>query len=611
MIKIKNLIAQITAKRNLKWVLVFLVLWWLFVWRTYAADGDMSIMDSVSWLLNLILSVASWIWILLANLAGKLMTNDVVYWSFLHLDASLWKLWNITKNFANFALWFMVLYAIVRNIFSWPFGKASSEWTPINTIKKTLIAWVLIQMSWFLMAAVVDLSTIMTSAIWSFPSQFIASDSEFRWNMTNSIRNLQKWEIKFNPKDPENLVKWIPLTWGSAQDMEEGEFNQLIDTLMPNHDSVSWPLIFLWLSVFEFNDIDKYSGWLPADSGMTEWWDLFMSLWMSAIILIFFSLMMFLIFIFNLFRVIMLWIIIPLLPIIILMKVFKLTDKLWGWGGKWLDLSKFMSIKTIMMLVFKPVLMVWTLSLVLVILVLIKNVISPNKVWTTQLTDQMTIETSKDGEENYTSTMKSEWIVEFSMSGVKDTIADVIVYFFWLFLIYFLVKMVVKTETGIGFIDKSVSWLFETVEGLASNLPIIPIWWWVGIKALKEGSWWFSGAATRLMWIDVAGQHWRIAQALWLWWSFDSLHSGMSRETFIDSSINAAKGLDYTSFTTLWNNNAFDKKLNEWNRAHNKDSKINKTDLEAAFDSSGQTKQKPQSDNEEKDWGKTEEPEVK
>jgi hypothetical protein len=54
----------------------------------------------------------------LANLAGKLMTNDIVYGSFLHLDASLWTLWNIMKNFANFALGFMVIFAVVKNLFS-------------------------------------------------------------------------------------------------------------------------------------------------------------------------------------------------------------------------------------------------------------------------------------------------------------------------------------------------------------------------------------------------------------------------------------------------------------------------------------------------------------
>ncbi len=320
----------------------------------------------------------------------------------------------------------------------------------------------------------------MTCAIWSFPSQFIASNDNMRWSMNSHLRNLQKWKIVFNADDSENLVKWEPSEEPLAS--TDDEVNSLLDKLMPSHDSVSWPLLFLWFSVFEFNNFEKYTNLSSATSWDTKWWDVLLSLSINAIVLLFFSLMMLLMFIFNLFRIIMLWLIIPLTPIIVLLHVFKLTDKLWGWSA-WMDLSKFLGIRSIMMLVFKPVLMVWALSLILVILVLIKNVIAPDKQWTVHLWDHwnFVIETVADGGEDntYTSTMKSEWIMEFSLWWVKDGIASLIVYFFWLFLIYFLVKMVVKIETGIWFIDNTVSWLFETVESMAKNLPVIPIAWWV------------------------------------------------------------------------------------------------------------------------------------
>jgi len=98
-----------------------------------------------------------------------LIDNTVVYWSFLHLDASLWTLWNIVKNFANFALWFLVLFAIVRNVIS-PLEKSASDgWKPVTIIKNTLIAGILIQASWFLMAAIIDVSTILTYSIGWMP----------------------------------------------------------------------------------------------------------------------------------------------------------------------------------------------------------------------------------------------------------------------------------------------------------------------------------------------------------------------------------------------------------------------------------------------------------
>ncbi len=597
MIKIKNFIAQITSKTNLKWVLVFLVLWWLFVGNTYAATNQaMSWLDTISWVLNLILSLASWVWILLANLAGKLMTNDLVYWWFLHLDASLWTLRNVTKNFANFALWFFVLFAIVKNIFSGVLGKDGWDRSPISVIKKTLIAGVLIQMSWFLMAAVIDLSTIMTSAIWSFPSQFIASDTIFQWDVSNSIKQLDRWKIVFNTKDPANLVTWSG--GSSLSDLDDDEFNKVLDTLMPNYDSVSGPLIFIGLSVFNFNDFETFSnGWWSDVTSIDKWWDLFTSLGLSAIVLISFSLMMFLIFVFNLFRVIMLWLIIPLMPIIVLLKVFGLTDKL-KWWWKWLDLSKFMNIKNIMMLVFKPVLMVWTLSLILVILVMVKTVIAWNKVSTVQLGDtwNMTIEsTAADGEwKLYNSTIKSEWIMEFSMNGVKDTIADIIVYFFGLFLIYFLVKMVVKTETGIWFIDKSVWWLFETFENLATNLPIIPIAWWVGIKALQEKD--IGQAATRMAWIDTASQYANISAALGLWWSFKTLDTTVDKDTFISNAMSTASSMSLTTDQMLKNSD-FDKKLREWNYKNDKSNQITNSDFYNITPKDTKTKEKSENPN--------------
>jgi hypothetical protein len=56
---------------------------------------------------DLFTSISSAIYALLwpvLFVAGIALDNRLVYGSFLHLDASLWTLWNIMKNFANFAL---------------------------------------------------------------------------------------------------------------------------------------------------------------------------------------------------------------------------------------------------------------------------------------------------------------------------------------------------------------------------------------------------------------------------------------------------------------------------------------------------------------------------
>jgi len=561
---VKKLIAQMFTKKSIKIWSVFLIFVFLFISQTYASNETL---DTTVEYMKIIMDLLSRVWIILANLAGALMTNNILYWSFLHLDASLWALWNIMKNFANFALWFFVLFAIVRNIVSGPFGKDAGERKPIKVIQKTLVAGVLIQASWFLMWAVVDVSTIMTSAIWAFPSQFIAWNSEFQWATLNATKLISKNnKIVINPKE-KDIVRFE--TNAGALQTEE-DTKSMLDTILPSHNSVSGPLMFLWISVFWFNDYEAF--WTAGDpnSAITDWWDLFLSIWLSGAILVFFTVMMFFIFLFNLFRLIILWIIIPLLPIIILLKVFKLADKLWGsWKG--LDLWKLMDIKTILKLIFKPVLLVWALSLILVVLVLIKNIIAWNKTHSITFEDQWNIQIISQKEwssELYTSTMKSDWMFDFSMTGVKDTFADIIVYLFGLFLIFLLVKFSLKLDTWISFIDNALNKTFESLENTLKTLPIVPVWWWaVWISAIQEAfsSGNVSGMMTRAVWIDIAKQTDAINRILGLEGSFDSLHDGMSRDDFISRAAEIANQLGYNR-NTLVNNQQFMSKFDSWNK---------------------------------------------
>jgi len=95
--------------------------------------------------LDTFISLCSRLWVILAILAGKLMTNDFVYGAFLHMDIYLWKIRNIMKNFANFALAGLVLVSIVKGLI----GKDAFD--PKKVITNTLVAGILIQASWFLM----------------------------------------------------------------------------------------------------------------------------------------------------------------------------------------------------------------------------------------------------------------------------------------------------------------------------------------------------------------------------------------------------------------------------------------------------------------------------
>jgi len=134
-------------------------------------------------------------------LAGFALDNSMVYGSFLGLDAPLFLIWNIIKNIANFILGFMVLFEILKNFFT-----TGEQWKKaFDVIKKSLIAWVLIQSSWFLMGAVIDVSTIATYAIGGMPLTILGGDNQCSdlWN----IKTLPVWaNLNFGNSNQQNTI---------------------------------------------------------------------------------------------------------------------------------------------------------------------------------------------------------------------------------------------------------------------------------------------------------------------------------------------------------------------------------------------------------------------
>jgi len=143
------------------------------------------------------------LWPLLA-IAGASLDNSLVYGSVFHLDAPLWKFWNIMKNFANFALWFLVLFEIIKWFFTFSDDAIKK---PMKVIVNALIAGILIQASWFLLGAVIDISTIATYAIGGIPTTiFQETDFKVAWAGDKKIWELAiLWShVKFDFKN----MKW-------------------------------------------------------------------------------------------------------------------------------------------------------------------------------------------------------------------------------------------------------------------------------------------------------------------------------------------------------------------------------------------------------------------
>ena len=104
--------------------------------------------------------------------AWKLADNSLVYGEVFGFDAVLRQLWNIMKNLSNFALWFLFVYKIFEYLLKW-----QKSWEMKKLLVSSLIAWVWIQASWFIMAALIDVSTILTYWVWWLPINILKENS--------------------------------------------------------------------------------------------------------------------------------------------------------------------------------------------------------------------------------------------------------------------------------------------------------------------------------------------------------------------------------------------------------------------------------------------------
>ena len=167
---------------------------------------------------------------ILAILAGKLMTNDWVFGAALHMDTYLRKIWNIMKNFANFGLLAFLLGTIVKNLIK------GGDMQVKQLITKTLIAGILIQASRFMMGALIDVSTVAVSAVGSFPSSFMQDNAGFKNRMNAAVKEIRKTNVTFDgAADINSVIKTNDASSSSPNPMSEGE---ILDSLMPNANSM-------------------------------------------------------------------------------------------------------------------------------------------------------------------------------------------------------------------------------------------------------------------------------------------------------------------------------------------------------------------------------------
>ena len=176
------------SKKNRIKIWIVIVITCVMCFSDWSFAEETSKIWDISKILDFLVSVLAWLWVVFANLAWKFLTNNWVYGQQLWLDILLWQYRNIVKNMANFCLWFYLMYVI----FKWLIWQFKGSGDVVKNLRKvllwTLIAWIWIQASRFLTSVVIDLSTITLTAVGAFPSQVLSMSEDLNeWiNLTMS-----------------------------------------------------------------------------------------------------------------------------------------------------------------------------------------------------------------------------------------------------------------------------------------------------------------------------------------------------------------------------------------------------------------------------------------
>lgn len=475
------MIRQKKQDQKIKIWILFIVGLVFFVNQTFAANScDPESIAGITYIKNALMriwDIASWMWILLGNLAGKLMTNTLIYGEFMNFDTFLWKIWQISRTFANYTIWFIFLYHILKYLLI-PSAKTKS---PTGIIKDLLITSVLIQASWFLVMATIDISTISLATISSLPSQVISDSQHLQNEFITEMKKNQIIGNALNKKAPkatyinsfsdrfDTLRKvhgWesIDIDQNSLQNISE---ETLVDAILPKPDNLAGPLTYMWFTVFKTHNFLRDYNIKDANciEALTK---TIISLILDAWMIILYAFSLAILVIILIVRTLYLWIFIALSPIIILLST-KLLDI-----GK---ISSFLDWKKILKLIFQPVLFALWISIMFLFIVVVQGFFHAQNERVNFDNGSITIKENSqvtESKKNYSSELSIGENAKFFVTQGAKSLWDILLWILTLAMMRYFIKLAITSKTGISGLDsftKNISWLMETA---AWNIGVIP-----------------------------------------------------------------------------------------------------------------------------------------
>ena len=584
-------------------------------------------LELIKWLEVATKSIYLIMWPAIA-IAWASLDNSLVYWGALNLEWALYAIRNMMRTFANFWLWLTFVWWILYSFFK--FWTATEQLTKI--VKNVLISVVVINLSRFIVAATLDVATILTVQLGSLPMTvetrvawwgatpwetaqepksylFPVALYDLSWTASTSQANSnvnvvyscnqrepREWETRNeitkiyyapcifeSPTINGDMSSWwkfstlltdIEKQWSTRQVVDWKLWPQVLkapvsrETLNSDYcyldwklirnqheaditDSAvledlirqgavytqethqcqtakdvfsqatksSWPLFALYASVFDMAS-------LITSSNSSSIWAQIWEMMLKSIIWLALLLPLLTLAIVLVYRVVLLRIVIVFSPILAIVYIFGLEDKLWGWM-----MEKF-SLKSVVSMIFLPVTVVFAISISLLFLSLLHNItvaqvqnniaaradpaINKQIPYNTPFslfchaTDEQgnRLERSSEADKKTRQCNKCGGLIVLCMEDwlrslwtFKDVLSWLVINLLWVGVMRVVIFAALKSA-------KFSEWIVWKIQDLAQQwlqtVPIIPIpgvSWWMSVGALKKTD---DLMVNKLRWIQQA-----------------------------------------------------------------------------------------------------------
>lgn len=414
--------------------------------------------------LKRLLNMFSWLRLPLATLAGKLMGNGFIYGEFFNLDKILYSLWGMSRTFANYLVGILILYTLSQKLLT------EENFNGPEMMKYILKMWggvILANMSWFLIGATIDVSTILTTTVAAFPSTFVAQDSKAKDYMLQTIKT-SRWQytktihLGKTCKDAQKLESQTPLTDTNTTIETDQE---ILDKILPQKDSITWPLMYIGIGVLKVQDFiyDANESWSAMN-------DIFIVSTRLAIVWLFFTIILVLLII-NIFRIVTIWFAVSFAPLLIIAYFWDYLDSIE-------ELKKF-SLGNIIKSIFAPVIAVGLMSIGLIVIVIMQGFLQSSQ--TAVSIDNINLQSSQDGSSIgvdgiFNTTIQGDIFEKKDGNAIKNTFTDILMIILTLFILYGISQALSKFMSWTRW-DETIQTVSTLSSNALSSIPMIPLPW--------------------------------------------------------------------------------------------------------------------------------------